>query len=688
MSYLRRLTLGLLAVLVLALVTALASSSWFMLEMVEPRLAPEIEKKAQILGRSLASLFGKAMEHGVALENVVGAEEVFAGVKQEHREFGVLVATDRDGAVLHSHGVLTPALSAYLREARFDGAEAAALDRYYVISVPLARAGAAPTGYLHIGSNKTYVQQVLQETLLDVLVVLVVSLFIAIEVIYFLSGSGFMARFAALLETMNRATRGDFSHRGDPNPELARFAVAVNACIDRVNAAYQELLVALRDAWRRRAQRGRVRVRAALIGLRRLRERYHFGGGVEGSGEAGKLGMLRAPLFLFLVADDLARSFIPVFAAELYTPLPGVSEKVVVGLPIMAFMLVIALLQPFAGAWSERVSRRRLLLVGAVLGVISHIGCAGAFTLYDFLGWRVVAGAAWALIFVAGQAYVLELAGPRNRVQGLAFFVGIISVASICGPSMGGILADGIGFRRVFWVAAALAALAAWLIWARIPADHRVKAGAGRQLRLADFAALVANPRFAIMLFAAAIPAKIILIAYCFYLIPLYVIDQGANTAMAGRIIMLYSLVMVFGVPLVAAWSKVPQRRVLCVGVGLLLSGLAGLLPVAWPGLWAVAATVVLLGVAQSVSIAPQGAMVGDLCRVEIARLGDGPVYGVYRLVERLGNAMGPVLGAALLAHYGYETSFAGIGALLIACAAVFTLVFLATAPRHAKAAA
>ena len=326
MSYLKRITIGLLTVLVVALVTALAASSWFTLGLFEPQLAPEIEKKTQTLGRSLASLFATASGHGVPLESLVGVEHVFVAVKKDNPEFGVLAVTDARGTVLHSHGLLTPALSAYLRDARFGREGAVPLDRYNVISLPLQSPGAAGAGYLHIGSDKAYVRQVLKETLLDVLVVPVVSLFLAAEVIYFLSGGGFIARFAALLETMNGAARGDFSRRIEPGPGLARFAEALTAGIDRVNTAHRRLLDELRNARRGHSPEGNARVRAALAALRRLRERYRFGGTAARSAEAGKFGVLRAPLFLFLVADDLARSFIPLYAAELYTPLPDVSE--------------------------------------------------------------------------------------------------------------------------------------------------------------------------------------------------------------------------------------------------------------------------------------------------------------------------------------------------------------------------
>jgi hypothetical protein len=53
------------------------------------------------------------------------------------------------------------------------------------------------------------------------------------------------------------------------------------------------------------------------------------------------------------------------------------------------------------------------------------------------------------------------------------------------------------------------------------------------------------------------------------------------------------------------------------------------------------------------------------------------------RLVERMGNAAGPVLAAVLLASLGFEKSFIAIGAGVLACAAGFAVVFL---PRRSPA--
>ena len=54
--------------------------------------------------------------------------------------------------------------------------------------------------------------------------------------------------------------------------------------------------------------------------------------------------------------------------------------------------------------------------------------------------------------------------------------------------------------------------------------------------------------------------------------------------------------------------------------------------------------------------------------------MGEPAVYGVYRLLERLGNALGPLVARVLVLVFSYRTSFIAIGALAVLCGASFLI--------------
>lgn len=74
--------------------------------------------------------------------------------------------------------------------------------------------------------------------------------------------------------------------------------------------------------------------------------------------------------------------------------------------------------------------------------------------------------------------------------------------------------------------------------------------------------------------------------------------------------------------------------------------------------------------------------MLSEYCAPEISELGEGVVYGVYRLLERLGNAAGPMIAATLALHFDYRTGFIAIGAGVCACGILFFL-FSARSPKR-----
>jgi MFS family permease len=137
---------------------------------------------------------------------------------------------------------------------------------------------------------------------------------------------------------------------------------------------------------------------------------------------------------------------------------------------------------------------------------------------------------------------------------------------------------------------------------------------------------------------------------------------------------------MVFAVPLFARWSGAIDHRWRFVAVGMLVSGIGGVMPIVLPGVPAVAVMMVMLGVGQALSIAPQTAMVIEVCAPEIERLGEGVVLGIYRLVERLGNVLGPLFAAVLLQGLSFEQTFVAIGVIMLGSSMIFAFAF-----RHGK---
>ena len=301
---------------------------------------------------------------------------------------------------------------------------------------------------------------------------------------------------------------------------------------------------------------------------------------------------------------------------------------------------------------------------------------AFSHSVLDLLIWRSLCAVGYAMVFVAAQAHVLEHASASNRARSFALFVGAIMVATVCGPSIGGILADNIGERLTFGLAAllALGSMAAMqLLPGPGPADAERTAARAPTLR--EIGTLLVNRNFMTVTGLAAMPAKILLTGVCFYLVPLYIVSIGSSQSVVGRILMTYAVVMVVLSPIAAALAHSRERMEWLVAAGLLMSGLGCALLLAGGSTPWVFATAFLIGLGQSLSIAAQSALVREHCDAEVAAMGEPAVYGVYRLLERLGNALGPMLAGALVLLFGYRTSFVAIGTMVLLCGLSFLFV-------------
>jgi predicted MFS family arabinose efflux permease len=677
-SYIQRQLWVAMAAILLVVTAAITATVGLMYRTFDDTIAPQVLEKAGTAGRSLSGLISQVASHDIPLEKLVGVDALFAETAKKHPEISH-IALLRAGKTMASTGNSADAGIALTARIPVTGYENAKAE-------------------LTVGIDPKYVRKLFEEMALDLVVVAVVTLFVSLELLYFLAGA-VVADVAALKARVAALSRGAFFPMPQSSGLGQAWSRALNARAEDVVLMYQETLSGLRQRLQQRhdasnesrAERYRS-LRIALDMLRDVRKTFTFvesrqGRRAEATNDAALvLGAMRAPFFLLLLADDLSRSFLPMFAAGLKVGPFAISPNMVASLPIFTFMLVVALSQPVLGGWSERIGRRRSFLTGALLACCAHFLSAQASSLPELLVWRAAGGAAWAIAFVAAQGYILDHTDAKSRTAGLAAFVGIIMVSMVCGPSIGGILADGIGHRATILVGGAMTTIALLLAWRRLPADpSRAAVEASSPAASPKLSVAFANRRFMLLLLLAAVPAKVILIAYCFYLIPLYIVGAGSTSAMAGRMIMLYSVMMVLLVPMMANWvmglrarhAKEPEA--MFVAIGLALSGIAGLAMALPFGLMSPLVVVLLLGIGQSLSISPQAAMVAEVCKEEIRTLGQSAVYGVYRMVERFGNAVGPLIAAALLEFAGFQTAFIAIGGAVLMCAALFSIVFLRT---------
>jgi predicted MFS family arabinose efflux permease len=649
------------------LLGASAVTAWLTLDGFEEKLRPEIERKSAAVGRMVTREIGRAVSLGVPFDRLYGMEPFLAEAIRGNPDLSGIAVMASDGTVRYAAGTSRP-------EQPF-------------VDLPIELEQNRVLGRLRLHIDPTYVEGKLQGILFDVLIILVVSLLTALEALLILFNASLRHPLQAIDQALVKLARNDFRHRLRIRSvgELGRVAEAYNDLTGRLGARFELIR---QEALETRGGHIRKDVIERIDGLMAaLTSRFAFA--ADGRRPVilpSSMDAVRAPLFVFILAEEMSRAFLPIYIKSLAAPIAGLSLDTVIGLPITVFMLAIALVTPWAGRLTDRIGARRTFLVGVVPSLLGFVGTAYAVSIFDLLLWRSLCGVGYAIVYIACQGHVARHSEARNRARGMGVFMSAVFAAGVCGPAMGGILVDQTGYTTTFLVSAALVLLSAltllWLLDSEAMAEPATER---RRLRLADFRLLALNPRFLTLTFCVAIPGKVALTGFLFYLAPLYLNQLGNTSAEIGRIMMLYGVATTFLTPAVAQLADRTGRPARLVVLGGLVAGF-GLSALLIQGdTRMVLVCVLFLGTGHALSIAPQLALVGTLCARESAVLGTTTVLSIYRLLERTGNIVGPLVAAALLGIMGPAGTIAAIGLLVAAGALLFAVSMLRPEPERLR---
>ncbi len=643
----RRFDLVIVSFVTAILVLGLMLISWHTVRSAEEVLLPALDSKAQSVAGSIAGLGSEAVEYGIPVDRFVQAEDVLRAVLDENRDFAFATIFNADGDII--------AQAARGNAGGFDGATE---DDYIMVSAPI-EAGGVLAGDAMIGTPRAVGERLVRDLWIDVAVLLLVSVLVTLE----LTAFAFTLPSALILRGLTQ--RLEALRRGDvrPHPELTgRGPLAEEVTV------VDEEIVRMREEHRTLRERAEeAGDREALETLERLSARHRLSERRELP--PVNLAAVRAPIFLFFFAEEMTRPFLPSYIATYARPMLGLSVELVIALPIIIFMAIVALTQPTLNGWTERLGRARSLRTGALLACFGYFGTGFAESMVELIAARTLTATGFAIVFVSAQGFIVDRTAPAHRARGIGLFVSAIMAAMLCGPPIGGIVADRLGDATAFTVSAVMALVAYVCALVALPSDGPRGGEVRRSVRMSDVRRVLAQPLMVSLLVGCALPSKMLLIGLCFYILPLSLAGQF-EPAVIGRVLMLYGLAMLVIVPAVSRWSDQASLRMSFVVLG----GIASALSVAhffiWPQPWGAALMVLQIGIAQGISTTPQSALVGEIGKQILPDLSEGGIYGVFRLVERMGTALGPLFVGLVWSFASLELAMVAT-ALLVACGAL-----------------
>jgi len=127
------------------------------------------------------------------------------------------------------------------------------------------------------------------------------------------------------------------------------------------------------------------------------------------------------------------------------------------------YLLSLASLILVGGALGDRLGRRRMFLTGVAGFAVSSALCAFARSPEQLVAFRVLQGAAAALMTPGSLAIIESGFRAEDRAAAIGTWAGVSGVASAIGPLVGGFLIDHAGWRWIFAINVPVCLLVLWL---------------------------------------------------------------------------------------------------------------------------------------------------------------------------------------------------------------------------------
>jgi len=178
------------------------------------------------------------------------------------------------------------------------------------------------------------------------------------------------------------------------------------------------------------------------------------------------------PLILGMLA-----AFAPL-AIDMYLPaLPAMatalgSDSAGAQLTIASYFVGMAVGQLAYGPLTDRFGRKPPLLFGVALFVLASLACAAAQSMPQMVWLRLLQALGGCAGMVVARAVVRDVSDLRDPVRLMARLMLIMGAAPILAPTLGGLVAEAVGWRGIFVALALFGGAAMLLVVLALPETH------------------------------------------------------------------------------------------------------------------------------------------------------------------------------------------------------------------------
>ena len=169
---------------------------------------------------------------------------------------------------------------------------------------------------------------------------------------------------------------------------------------------------------------------------------------------------------LALLLSALDQTVVGVAMPRIVTELHGLSFYAWV---TTAYLITSTLLVPVAGKLGDMFGRKPFLLAGMVGFIGASALCGASQNMAELVSFRALQGVFAGVLMASTFAVLADVFPPAQRAKMSGLFGAVFGLSSVIGPTLGGYLTDGPGWRWVFYVNVPLGIAAIILVVTQLP---------------------------------------------------------------------------------------------------------------------------------------------------------------------------------------------------------------------------
>lgn len=365
------------------------------------------------------------------------------------------------------------------------------------------------------------------------------------------------------------------------------------------------------------------------------------------------LYVIWATQFVAMVGINLVVPFLPFFIRTL-----GVTDAAEVtrwsGLAFAGPFISSFFFTPFWGNLGDKFGRKPMV-VRALIGLAVSQGLVGlSQTVVQLFLFRILQGAISG--FIAASLALVSTSAPKNRV---GYALGILQSASaggvVLGPFFGGVLADLIGFREIFFLSAFMCGIGAVSVYYGVHEVRDASAGTRKFTVLENFRLMFSHSQLRLVALGLVVgQISVLMIEPIFALfVESFRSDSAYIATLAGSIFSVTGLFSTLSAPW---WGKRNDRKGYKQGllIGLCLTGVAYFGHNLVTGLLQLAMLRAMLGFARGGVLPALYSLTNQHSPPERS----GGMIAIASSMTVLGNMLGPVIGGYIASHFGLRSVF------------------------------